>query len=119
VSVAPEVLVTVAEVAARLHKSKRWLQEFLREKPFGRSAGRTRLFTEEDIAAIIDSLPRVVLKTGRKQFRRRSVRGGALAEGAGIAEKAPYTIASLEPQRCPDAPRSLPKRTSPAHFVGQ
>jgi hypothetical protein len=58
VSVAPEVLVTVAEVAARLHKSKRWLQEFLREKPFGRSAGRTRLFTEEDIAAIIDSLPR-------------------------------------------------------------
>src|ERR1700722_8529621 len=50
-------LFTLAEVAERLHKSPRWMQYFLRDNPFGRMAGRTRLFTEEDIAAIIEALP--------------------------------------------------------------
>jgi hypothetical protein len=50
-------LFSLAEVAERLHKSPRWMQEFLRDKPFGRMAGRTRLFTEADIAAIIEALP--------------------------------------------------------------
>ena len=44
-------------VATRLHKSPRWLQSYLRERPFGRMAGRTRLFTDADILALIESLP--------------------------------------------------------------
>ena len=50
-------LFTLPEVAERLHKSTRWMQYFLRDNPYGRMAGRTRLFTEEDIAAIIEALP--------------------------------------------------------------
>lgn len=47
-----EPVYTMDEVAQRLHKSRRWLQEFLRGKSFGRFAGRTRLFTESDIAQL-------------------------------------------------------------------
>jgi hypothetical protein len=50
-------LYPLPDVAARLHKSPRWLQCYLRERPFGRMAGRTRLFTESDILALIESLP--------------------------------------------------------------
>jgi Helix-turn-helix domain len=50
-------LFTLPEVSERLHKSTRWMQDFLRERPFGRKAGRTWLFTEDDIAAIIEALP--------------------------------------------------------------
>src|ERR1700722_347334 len=50
-------LYPLPDVAARLHKSPRWLQSYLREQPFGRMAGRTRLFTESDILALIESLP--------------------------------------------------------------
>ena len=50
-------LLTLPEVAGRLHKSPRWMQDFLRNNPFGRMAGRTRLFTEADVAAIIEALP--------------------------------------------------------------
>jgi hypothetical protein len=52
------------QVAARLHKSGRWLQDYLRQnpcdqtgKPFYRLAGRSRLFTEADITRIYESLP--------------------------------------------------------------
>ena len=47
----------MTEAAERLGKSKRWLQEYLRKNPAGRMAGRTRLFTEEDFAALLRSLP--------------------------------------------------------------
>lgn len=50
-------LLALPEVAARLHKSTRWMQYFLRDKAFGRMAGRTRLFTEGDVAALIEALP--------------------------------------------------------------
>jgi hypothetical protein len=50
-------LLTLPEVAGRLHKSVRWLQGWLKDHPFGRMAGRTRLFTEGDVAAIIEALP--------------------------------------------------------------
>ena len=50
-------LLTLPEVAGRLHKSPRWMQDFLRNNPFGRMAGRTRLFTEADVAALIEALP--------------------------------------------------------------
>jgi hypothetical protein len=51
------ILYPLPDVATRLHKSPRWLQCYLRERPFGRMAGRTRLFTESDILALIESLP--------------------------------------------------------------
>jgi len=50
-------LLTLDEAAARLRVSRRWLQGFLRNRPFGRMAGRRRLFTEDDFAAIIEELP--------------------------------------------------------------
>jgi hypothetical protein len=50
-------LLTLPEVAGRLHKSPRWMQDFLRNNPFGRMAGRTRLFTEADVTALIEALP--------------------------------------------------------------
>lgn len=50
-------LLTLDEAAARLHVSRRWLQGFLRGKPYGKMAGRKRLFTEIDVAAIYEELP--------------------------------------------------------------
>jgi hypothetical protein len=47
----------MAEVAAQLGKSVRWLQEFLRDHPCGRKAGRTRIFTSSDISQLIAELP--------------------------------------------------------------
>ena len=49
---------TMTEVAARIRKSKRWLQEFLRTRPLGKVIRRKRLFSEDDVAAIIDALTR-------------------------------------------------------------
>jgi hypothetical protein len=48
---------TMEEVAQRLHKSRRWLQDFVRNHPFYRLAGRTKLFTEGDIARLVEALP--------------------------------------------------------------
>ena len=48
---------TMDDVAERLHKSRRWLQDFIQEYPFYRLAGRTKLFTEGDIARLIEALP--------------------------------------------------------------
>jgi len=45
------------EVAKRLHKSRRWLQDFIRVHPYYRLAGRTKLFTENDIICLIKALP--------------------------------------------------------------
>lgn len=51
-------LLTMTDAAARIGKSKRWLQDFLRTRPFGKLVGRKRLFCEDDIAAIIDASTR-------------------------------------------------------------
>jgi hypothetical protein len=48
---------TMDEVAGKLRKSRRWLQEFLHDHPYYRLAGRTKLFTEEDINRLIEALP--------------------------------------------------------------
>src|ERR1043166_5988507 len=50
-------LFTLDETAKKLRVSRRWLQGFLRNRPYGRMAGRRRVFTESDITAIIESLP--------------------------------------------------------------
>jgi hypothetical protein len=48
---------TLDESAAQLLVSRRWLQHFLRGRPYGRMAGRKRLFTESNIAKLIEGLP--------------------------------------------------------------
>lgn len=51
-------LFRIDEVAVKLRKSKRWLQDFLRLHPCGRRAGRTLLFTVDDVIYLINELPR-------------------------------------------------------------
>jgi hypothetical protein len=46
-------LYTVDDVARRLHKSRRWLFDFLRQYPCGKMAGRTHLFIEDDVRRLI------------------------------------------------------------------
>src|SRR5262245_22277960 len=48
---------TGSEVAQRLHKSRRWLQDYLRKHPYYRLAGRTKIFTEADILRLYEALP--------------------------------------------------------------
>lgn len=58
-----EVLI-IRDVAKRLHKSERWLRDWLSRhpqdvhgRPFYRLAGRTKLFTSADVARILEALP--------------------------------------------------------------
>src|SRR5215831_4301620 len=77
---------TLSEVAAKLHKGPRWLQRFLRGhtrdargRPLFRMAGRTKLFTDEHVATLIESLPCPLPSTssGRaKKDVRRTMQGG-------------------------------------------
>lgn len=49
---------TVDDVAKRIGKSRRWVLDYVRRRPIGGKAGRTRLFTEEDLAEIAAELLR-------------------------------------------------------------
>jgi hypothetical protein len=60
------------EVAQRLHKSRRWLQDFVRDHPFYRLAGRTKLFTEGDIARLVEALPCPSSSSRRAKAARRT-----------------------------------------------
>jgi hypothetical protein len=72
------VALRMKDVAARLGKSVRWLQEYLRANPCGRFAGRSRIFTEADYAQLIASLPRdegppaLRIQQGRQSVHFRS-----------------------------------------------
>jgi len=48
------VVYNLDQAARRLHKSRRWLQDFIRDHPYYRLAGRTKLFTELDILKLIE-----------------------------------------------------------------
>src|SRR6185295_6170471 len=72
-------MLTTEEVSKRLHKSPRWLQDFLRRNPWGRDgrpffrlAGRTKLFTDADILRILEALPCPSNSFPRARVRRRS-----------------------------------------------
>ena len=57
---------TTDQVAARVHKSKDWLQGWLKGRAIGRMAGRTKLFTEMDIEKIrLSILQEAIDKVGR------------------------------------------------------
>src|SRR6516225_6167665 len=75
-------LFTVDDVAQRLHKSRRWLQTFLRDRPIGRLAGRTRLFTECDVLRLIEELPCPSSSGRRARVKRRTTTSGAPTSGS-------------------------------------
>jgi len=59
-----EQFLRIRDVAARFHKSRRWLKSYLRQnpfdrdgKPFYRRAGRSKLFTEADVLRLFESFP--------------------------------------------------------------
>ena len=81
-TVAP-TLHTMAEVAERLGTSKRWLQGFLSGRPYARMAGRARVFTEGDIAQIIEALPCPSSSSRRAKARRKT--GGLAVHTSGSA----------------------------------
>jgi hypothetical protein len=58
---------TPDEVAARLHKSRRWLQVFIQDHPHYRLAGRTKLFTDSDIRKV-----EVAIKSHEKEQYERT-----------------------------------------------
>src|SRR5262245_14994901 len=50
-------LLTMDEAAKELRVSRRWLQDFIQDHPYYRTAGRKKLFTTEDMARLIGALP--------------------------------------------------------------
>jgi hypothetical protein len=51
-------LLSTADVAKRLGRSRRWMQDFELAKRFGRILGNRRVYTEEDFKRLVDALPR-------------------------------------------------------------
>src|SRR5262249_60022461 len=70
---------TLDEAAAKLRKSRRWLQSFLRRHPYYRLAGRTKLFTEADINRLYEALP-CPSNSSRRESRRSSRSGVPTSE---------------------------------------
>jgi hypothetical protein len=83
-------ILTIDEVATRLHKSRRWVRSFVRGRGIGRLAGRTRLFTMADLHQLIEALPCPssstrpgrATRTGRSAARTSS---GTLSEALALA----------------------------------
>jgi hypothetical protein len=65
------------EVAAKLRKSRRWLQDFLQDHPYYRLAGRTKVFTDEDIDRLIEALPCPGSSSRRDKGKRHTGTFGA------------------------------------------
>jgi len=80
-TVAP-TLYSMDQVAERLGTSKRWLQGFVSGRPFGRMAGRSRVFTESDIAQIIEALPAPPCSTRSVLTRKTGVYAGRTSGSA-------------------------------------
>ena len=77
-------LLTIDQVADQLHKSRRWLRDWLREHPedapgrtLYRLAGRTKLFTEQQLNYIIEALPCPSSSCRRAKAGRRTGRSVA------------------------------------------
>jgi hypothetical protein len=72
-------LLRMADIARRLGKSVRWLQDHLRAHPCGRFAGRSRIFTEADYRKVLDSFPR---DRRPPALTRARARGGPILAGS-------------------------------------
>src|SRR5262245_60539975 len=82
----PRQLHTLREVASILRKSPRWLQDFIRDHPYYRRAGRTPLFTDEDINRLIEALPCPGSSSPRVPARRRIGTSGARTATSNLTE---------------------------------
>jgi hypothetical protein len=81
------VVLTLDEVACLMHKSRRWLREWLRDNPrdaydrplFG-EAGRTLLFTQAHVQRIVETLPcPSSLSRPVKRKQRTSISAGSIS----------------------------------------
>lgn len=88
---------TLHAVAERLHVTRRWLQEYLRQNPydqFGRPvfrvAGRSKIFTEDDYNRLLETLPtpqpRVPLNVRRIRRHQSVVRDATLEEALRLCQ---------------------------------
>ena len=75
---------TLAEAASKLRKSPRWLWDWLDknprdgfDRPFYRLAGRTRLFSEGDVARIFEALPCPSVSGRPAKAKRRTSKSAA------------------------------------------
>jgi Helix-turn-helix domain len=80
------VLLTVEDVAERLHVSRRWVLDYVRGRPIGRMAGRKRLFTEIDLTSIIAGLPCPSSSSRRAKARARIGRCEARTSGSELTK---------------------------------
>jgi integrase len=85
-------LFTLRDVAARLHKSPRWVQDYVRDKPLGRLAGRTRVSSPKATSPR-SSRPAMPLKVVRRHgspfyYLRGSVRGKLVDESTKVGDRA-------------------------------
>jgi len=84
-------LMIIDEVAARMRKSRRWLQSFLRTLDnssgrFWKHAGARKLFSEAQFAALYAALPNEATScpsssSGRDRVPRRSIAFGERTSG--------------------------------------
>lgn len=65
-------LLTMDEAATKLRISRRWLQDFIQDHPYYRTAGRKKLFTDEDITRLIEAMPCPGNSSRRVKARPRS-----------------------------------------------
>src|SRR6266568_2784423 len=101
---------TMDDTASRLHKSRRWLQDWLRNHPVDRNGepfytplGRTKIFDERDIQRIRDALKeeaRCRLNSSRRGQAKRPIgRSAALISGDMLTE-ALRLASARSPQKC-------------------
>jgi len=83
-------LLTMKDVAERLHKSERWLRDFLKSLPrnqeFYRQAGRTKLFTEDHFTLLCSALPCPSNSNRRARANQRTTRYVAPTSGNTLTE---------------------------------
>src|SRR5260221_11187326 len=84
---------TVEEATNGFRKTRRWLQDFLRDNPadltgtpFYRKAGRTILFTEADLLRIYKALPCPSTSSRRAKANRRASQSGVRTSGSTLTE---------------------------------
>lgn len=103
-------LLTLPEVADRLRKTARWLTEWLRKNPrdghgipYCRQAGRTKLFTETDVARIVEALLPCRSSSSRPaKAKARIGRSAARTLGPTWTEAQELTGVTLQPNSSGD-----------------
>ena len=77
---------TMDETATKLRISRRSLQDFIRDYPYYRSFGRKKLFTDEDVARLIEALPCPGNSSRPARAKRRSGTSGGNTSASLLTE---------------------------------